>query len=253
MFAAAFKIEHGSPGDVLLRVAVDVISLCLVSLFLLAGCQAFGGADAVATIEADLTLYALESESIGAISAAEQVMVVETIAAAGTRIAKSSAVNAALGATARANHTGTPAVQAALVSAEDMGSSLEDDMMEDELDGPALESVMRVSNLSTAAEKDPDSGCAIGTVRQFSPSGELIYVTARVTALRSGTLFEVDWQYDRQTVSRRSWLADYSKSFECIWFYATPADFPFLPGRYGATLYVDGEPLGTTDFTIADN
>lgn len=222
-------------------------------MLLLAGCQAFGGTDAVATIDADLTQYAFESESIRAIEAAEQVMVVETIAAAGTRIAKSSAVNAALGATVRANHTGTPAVQAAVVSAEDMGSSLEDDMMDDEPEGAALETVMRVSNLSTAAQKDPDSGCSIGTVRQFSPGVELIYVTARVTALRSGTLFEVDWLFDGQTVSRTSWLADYSKSFECIWFYATPVDFPFVTGRYGATLYVDGEALGTTDFTIADN
>ena len=230
---------------------VGCVSLC--GLLLLAGCQAFGGGDAVATIDGDLTMFASESESIRAMGTAEQIMVVETIAAAGTRVARLSAVNAALGATVRAHHTGTPEVQVAVVSAEDMGGSLEDDMMDEAADSRALETVMRVSNLSTAEDKDPDSGCSIGTVRQFRTGEELIYVTARVTALQSGALFEVEWQYEGNTVSRSSWLADYSKSFECIWFYATPVDFPFLPGRYAATLYVNSERLGRTEFTIADN
>ena len=229
-----------------------VSCVCLGCLLLLTSCQAFSGENPVATIDADLTMYASESESIRAVGTAEQIMVVETIAAAGTRIAKLSAVNAALGATLRANQTGTPEIQVAVVSAEDMGSSLENGMMDDEAGQSGPESEMRVSNLSTAESTDPDSGCSIGTARQFSRGSELIYVTARVTALQSGTLFELEWAYDGRTVSRTSWLADYSKSFECIWFYATPVDFPFLPGRYTATLIVNGEPLGTTEFTIAE-
>lgn len=236
----------------MIRSSTLVSCVCLSGLLLLTGCQAFSGDDPVATIDADLTMYASESESIRAVSTAEQIMVVETIAAAGTQIAKLSAVNAALGATLRANHTGTPEIQVAVVSAEDMGSSLEDGMMDDEAGQSGPESVMRVTNLLTAESTDPDSGCSIGAVREFSPSGELIYVTARVTALQYGTLFEVEWQYDRRTVSRTSWRADYSKSFECIWFYATPEAFPFLPGPYTATLFVNGAPLGTTEFTIAD-
>lgn len=219
---------------------------------MLTSCQAFGGENPVATIDADLTVYASESASIRAVGTAEQIMVVETIAAAGTRIAKLSAVNAALGATLRANQTGTPEIQVAVVSAEDMGSSLEDGMMDGEAGQSGPESVMRVSNLSTAESTDPDSGCSIGAVRDFSPSGEVIYVTARVTALESGTLFEVEWQYDERHVSRMSWLADFSKSFICIWFYATPVDFPFLPGGYTATMFVNGASIGTTEFTIAE-
>lgn len=219
---------------------------------LLTSCQAFGGDNAAATIDADLTMYASESESIRAVGTAGQIMVVETIAAAGTRIAKLSAVNAALGATLRANQVGTPEIQVAVVSAEDMGSSLDDGMMDDEAVQSTPDSLMRVSNLLTTERTDPDSGCTIGTVRDFSPSSELIYVTARVTALQNGTLFEVEWQYDGRTVSRTSWRANYSKSFECIWFYSTPADFPFLPGSYTATLFVNGEALGTTEFTIVE-
>ncbi len=228
----------------------SVSTLLFAGALMMAGCGAFSGGDAAATIDSDLTMVALESESIRVAATAEQMMVVETIVAAGTRIAEMSAVNAALGATLRAHHTGTPEVRADVVDADDMGGSLEDDMMNDEAEQGPVESAMRVSNLTTAASTDPDSGCSSGTVRQFSPSAERIYVAARVTALQSGTLFEVDWRFDARTIFRDAWLADFSRSFVCIWFYATPVAFPFLPGSYAATLYADGEALGTTEFSI---
>ena len=235
-----------------MRAPAFVGSICVIGLLMLTGCRAFSGENPIATIDADLAMYASESDSLRAVGTAEQIMAVETIAAAGTRIAKLSAVNAALGATLRANQTGTPEIQVAVVSAEDMGSSLEDGMMDDEAGQAGPESLMRVSNLLTADRTDPDSGCSIGTVREFSPSSELIYVTARVTALQKDTLFEVEWEYGGRAVSRTSWRSDYSKSFECIWFYTTPADFPFLPGPYTATLLVNGERLGATEFAIAE-
>lgn len=225
-------------------------TLCLGGLLLLAGCQALDGGEAVAVIDSDLTLIGAENDLIRAAATAEQIMVVETIVAAGTRIARLSAVNAALGATLRAHHTGTPEVQAVVVSAEDMGSSLEDDMMGDESEQKPLDEAMRVSDLSTARSTDPDSGCSNGPVSQFSPSAERIYVTARVTALQAGTLFEVDWQFNGRSVYQVEWLADFSRSSVCIWFYATPVAFSFLPGSYAATLYADGEALGTTEFAI---
>lgn len=236
---------------VVARIPFSLNTLGFVGMLMLASCQAFGPGNSVATIDADLTMYSLEREALRVAATAERIMVVETVVAAGTRIARISAVNAALGATLRANYTGTPEVRAVVVSAEDMGSSLEDDMMDDEPDQSAVEAAMRVSNLSTAASIDLDSGCSSGTVREFRSSGERIYVTARVTALQIGSFFEVDWQFDGRALYRVSWLADYSKSFECIWFYATPVDFPFLPGSYEATLYADGEALGTASFTIA--
>lgn len=227
--------------------------LCFSGALALSGCDAFGAGDAVATIDTDLTMHALEVQSIRAAATAEQMAAVETIVAAGTRIAQASAANAALGATLRAHQTGTPEVRAVVVSAEDMGGSLEGDMM-DAGDGQARpDAAMSVSGLSTAASTDPESGCSSGAVTEFSPGAASIFVTARVTALRTGTLFEVDWKRDQRTLSSTTWLADYSKAFECVWFYATPSDFPFLPGSYAATLYVNGEALGTTEFNIAND
>ena len=198
-------------------------------MLLLTSCQAISGDDPVATIDADLTMYASESDSIGAVGTAEQMMAVETIAAAGTRIAKSSAVNAALGATLRANHTGTPELRVAVVSAEDMGSSMEDGMMDDEAVRTAPESVMRVSDLSTAESTQLDNGCSTGIVSQFSPGSELIYVTARVTALQNGTLFGVEWQYDGRAVSHMSWLADFSNRLYAYGFLRRLRTFRFYP------------------------
>ena len=103
--------------------------LSRLALLLLAGCQALSSGESVATIDSDLTMYASEDESIRAAATAEQSMALETLVVAGTRVAEMSAENAALGATLRANFTGTPEVRAVVVSAEDMGSSLEDDMM----------------------------------------------------------------------------------------------------------------------------
>ena len=218
---------------------------------MIAGCAAVGGGGSIATIDADLTVVAFENESIGAAATAEQDMVVATVAAAGTRIARLAAVNAALGATLRAHHTGTPEVRAVVVSADDMGDSLEGGMMEGEAEGEPPVEAMRVANLSTAAGLDRDSGCSTGAVARFSAGAERIYVTAEVSALPIGTLFEVDWRNVSRSLYRGSWLSDFSRSFVCIWFYATPVDFPFTPGNYAATLFADGAALGTTEFAIA--
>lgn len=250
MFSAEYCAQrYCLEGEALVRRITS--ALCLGGLLLLAGCQALSGDDAVAEIDTDLTEYAAENDSIRAAATEEKVMAVETIAAAGTRIARLSAVNGALGATLRAHHTGTPEVRAVVVSAEDMGSSLDDDMMDDETAQRPLDSTMRVTDLSTARGTDPGSGCSSGPVSQFRPSDEHIYVTARVSALQSGTLFEVDWLFNGRSVYRVEWLADFSRSSVCIWFYATPVAFPFLPGDYAATLYADGEAQGVTEFSIA--
>ncbi len=198
-------------------------------------------------------MYAAESDMIRAAATAENNMALETVAAASTRVAELSVVNAALGATLRANYTDTPEVEAVVVSAADMASPLEDDMMDDpEADQPAA-GQMEVSDLSSAAGLDSNSGCSSGTVRQFSPQVPEIYVTARVTELRAGAVFQVSWFRGDAMVAETNWQATYSKSFECIWFYVSPEDFAFTPGSYSATLTVDGNVRGSVTFEILIN
>lgn len=224
-----------------------------IASILLVGCSSLVASDSVATIGADLTMYASESEMIRAAATVESNMAIETVMAASTRVAELSVLNAALGATLRANYTGTPAVEAVIVSADDMGSSLDDDMMDYTTEGEPQAALMEVSHLSTATGIDSNSGCSSGTVRQFDPSVPEIYVTARVTALRSGTRFQVIWFRGQALIYEVGWESTYSKPFECIWFFATPEDFPFTPGEYSATMTVDGLELGSTSFDILTN
>ncbi len=219
---------------------------------ILAGCQAFSGGDSFATIDAELTIIRSESESIRASATAERSMAINTVAAASTRVAELSAINAALGATLRANYTDTPEVREVVVSAEDMGSSMDDAKLDDAAQPDLLAGDMLVSNLATAAETNISSGCSSGLVSQFSPTAQRIYITAQVSALQAGTVFSVDWLRQNEALYSLSWQAEESKPFECIWFYVTPSDFAFAPGEYQAIMYADGLELGGAAFSILD-
>ena len=58
------------------RLATMVLFLAMISL---AGCEAFSSNDSVATIGADLTMYAVEGDEIRIAATAEQEMVVANI------------------------------------------------------------------------------------------------------------------------------------------------------------------------------
>lgn len=220
----------------------------LLSLLLLTGCQALTSTDNSAALIAEMTYFLTEAAAIQQAAAIDQTRAVSTLAAASTQAAEAASVNAALAATISAGFTATPPIRAVIVSAADMSSSLGMDMMDDR---PANDDVqMRVSNAATARRVNPNNGCASGNVVQFNSDDERIYVTARVSPLANETDFVVDWLYENRVVYRSSWQADYSAAAECIWFYATPSDFPFLPGAYAAALYVNGRPEPSIPFSI---
>lgn len=221
----------------------------LLSLTLLAGCQAFTGSDDSGTLAAEMTLFVTEAASIQQAAAIDQTRSVETLTAAGGTVAAVSVVNLALAATVKAGSTAPPAIRAVVVSAADMSSSLDMEMMDDSASDDGL-AAMRVSDIAAARRVNRGNGCSSGSVTQFSSDDERIYVTARVAGLRNGTNFVVDWFYEERAVYRSSWQADYSAPFECIWFYAVADDFSFLPGGYTATLYVNGEAEPPTRFSI---
>ena len=75
-------------------------------------------------------------------------------------------------------------------------------------------------------------------------------MTALVTALRTGTTFQVNWYRGENPIYGVTWQSLYSKSSECVWFFATPEDFAFTPGNYTAKMIVDGVDLGSTTFDI---
>ena len=222
----------------------------LLLLLLAAGCQAFTGNDALATIDISLTDLAAERERIHVAATADRNMAVATVAAAGTRVAQLSRVNAALAATLRPSYTATPVLRAVVVSADDMGSSLADGTLDDAPPSQALLAT-QVSSLAMAARTNVHDGCADAPQTTFTTAAERIYLTGQVSNLRAGTQFSSLWRYEGQEVYNHAWRAEASRDFLCIWFYATPADFAFRAGDYTAQLYVDGALAGAVPFAIA--
>ncbi len=217
----------------------------------LAGCQPLASENIAAPIDANATIFVLEMTALQRAADLDQAQSGATISAGGTRVAELSKVNAALGATLRAAFTPTARIREVVVRAEDMGGSLEQGMMDDMPDNENGTTGMRIVDLTTANNVYPNSGCSTGQASRFDPGSERIYVTARVEGLLPDTNFEVDWRSGDRVVYRVSWRATYAAESECIWFFATPGDFPFLAGNYRATLFVNGQAHSSTDFIIS--
>ena len=215
-------------------------------LLLLPACAALPGQAPPATLDSSATDWLREATAIDAAIAADGTLAAATLEAAGIAVADQSRLNAALGATVRALYTPTVAVRKVVVSVADMGSSLDQSLVDD----AAAEPGARVDSLTTARGVNQSDGCPAGITGRFPAGTSRIYATARVTDLRENTYFEMDWIYEGRVLSRLSWRATYAAAAECIWFYVAPEDFPFLPGSYRATLFVNGTASGNADFEI---
>lgn len=225
-----------------------------IMLFGLFGCQSLAGDDIPATLSNEMTAFVTESARIQETAIVEQTHAVETLQVSSTLVADAAGVNVALAATLQSNLAPTPEMRAVVVRPDDMGDSLEGEMMDEELDFDGGSDVVtgdvQVNNLGTARSVSNANGCSNGNVTQFTDTDERIYVTARVSDLTNGVTFSVDWTFEERLVYRSSWTADYSAQSECIWFYMTPDDAAFLPGTYSITMFVNGQALPSQLFTI---
>lgn len=223
----------------------------LFAMIMLASCQSFAGDDTSATLSFEMTAFVTESAMIQETAVIEQTDVVATIQSAGTQVAQSSDVNLVLAATLQANIVPTTGVRSVIVNASDMGSSLEGEMMDEaSLSDTVISGDLAVSNLGTGESVRASDGCSNGIVSQFNTGEDRIYFTARVSNLQRGVNFSLDWVYEERLIYRSSWTADYQAQSECIWFYMTPDDAPFVPGVYTVTLFVDGQSVGSQSFSI---
>lgn len=223
--------------------------LLILLLVGLTGCGSIAGDDVSVTLSSEITAFATEASMLQQSAFEEQTLAVETLQAAGTDIADASQVNAVLAATVQLNVVPTTARREVIVNPSDMGNSLDTEMMADDMIEVGS-TEMQVSNLGTASEVRTSDGCSNGNVTQFTDNDERIYFTARVDGLRNGTNFSLDWIFEERLVYRSVWVADYSAGSECIWFYMTPDDAPFLSGTYTVTLFVNDVALSPQQFAI---
>lgn len=224
----------------------------ILMMGLLASCQSFAGEDVSATLSYDMTAFVTESAMIQTTAIVEQTEVVATLQTVGTVVAESSNVNMILAATLQSNIVPTPAIRSVVVNPDDMGSSLDTEIMDDGefADTEPVVGNLSVDNAGTANSVRSSDGCSNGNASQFPADEDQIYFTARVNNLQTGINFSVDWVFEERLVYRSSWTSDYSAQSECIWFYMTPDDAPFLPGVYSVTLFIDGQSISTQSFSI---
>ena len=224
---------------------------CLALLMMgLTGCRAIAGDDVSVTLASEMTAFATEVAVIQQAGQLEQTLAVETLQASGTNVADASRVNAVLAATVQSNAIPTLQMREVIVNPDDMGSSLDTEMMDDE----TIEIIpddMQVRNLGIAKDVRSSDGCTNGNVTQFTDADERIYFTAQVIGLQNGANFSLDWLFEERLIYRSVWIADYSANSECIWFYMMQDDASFLPGVYTVTLFVNDNALPSQQFSIS--
>jgi hypothetical protein len=215
----------------------------------LTGCQSIVGEDISVTLSTEMTAFATEVSMIQQEAQSEQTLAVETLQASGTSVADASNINAVLASTVQSNVAPTISMREVIVNPDDMGDSLDTEMMDEDMTDIDSDEIL-VRNLGTAKGVRTSDGCTNGNVTQFTDNDERIYFTAQVFGLQDGTNFSLDWVFEERLVYRSVWVADYSAHSECIWFYMTPDDAPFLSGLYTVTLFMNDIAQPPQQFSI---
>ncbi|MBK9122254.1 MAG: hypothetical protein IPM16_03900 [Chloroflexi bacterium] len=192
----------------------------------MAGCAAFAGEDTAATLSARNVAAAAELTTLGDMMTAEASGMVESVSALATESAAGAGINVQLVATLMLIVTPTPELE---------GSTFDPSA----ITGP-IEVGQRLY-VSTGATTIVDSatGCVLEPRARFGPGEPRLYGTWIAYNLRAGTVFRTQWYRDDELVFTDAWTAPRDQEQICIWFYVTPQDVEFLPGRWQVRLFAD--------------
>lgn len=207
------------------------------------GCQVFNAPDVPATLQAEGAAIVAEATLIAETAQADLERIQATVEAGETQIAEMNSVNQQLLATARALIPPTPA--RAVGSAPEVA-----DMPMGEMNFGNVVTTEFLNTGVTSSIRNSD-GCANSLQNQFTQSVERIYVTTRATQIRAGTVMTVEWTYEGQVVFRDDWTVSRDAVDFCLWYFITPDDVAFSPGRWSVQLFADGRAVPpAVDFVI---
>ena len=104
------------------------------------------------------------------------------------------------------------------------------------------------------AEGVGEDDCATARMLEFSTDITEIYVVAQAFDIIPGMRITSQWRdASGELLAEFDFVPDFAINSECIWFYAEPSDFDFIPGSYTVTLLVNGEDQNaTTTFQIVE-
>lgn len=84
--------------------------------------------------------------------------------------------------------------------------------------------------------------CPVGVTNTFSVNSARIYIVARAVGVQSGTRLGSIWQKaDGTPLVQFDFTPNFNIRDACIWFFATPDDFPFEAGNYTVILTVNDQ------------
>lgn len=212
-------------------IRLGIVVVCL----LVSACQVLNAPNVPGTLIAENTAYAAEASAIPLSIGGTAVAVAETAIAAETQIAEMNSVNRQLFATLVAVIPPTPRPQISTEGIVEVTTVASGDVV-------APDGAVLVELAVTDRKRDSD-GCADGTSSQFSVNTPIIYATTRATAIRSGAVVSVEWQYQGQAISSGSYTLPTDQSNFCIWFPLDPANVAFTAGQWSVQFLLDGQTM----------
>jgi hypothetical protein len=209
----------------------------------LAACQSIAGDNVPATLEYELTAYATQAVSLRQSAQLQRTEIASTVDASLTQVAQYRAYNAELVVTVRAGQVPTPE---RLIAAPD-GGTIPLEMLN------TSDGVMRFMQVGTAGYVDPNTRC-FDSHQTFFRVGQFnsVYLTALGVNVQSGTRLQVNWIYNGDLVHQSAWVAPQFFERTCVAIELTSNQVIFAQGDWSATLFVNGEPINPSAFTILE-
>ncbi len=227
---------------------------CLLML-LASACQAVGGQNPAATLEANNNVFLAEATNLAMTANANGTQVMATAQVIQTQVMQVNTVNQHLLATVIAGSSPTPRVvvgNADPSSSNSMptGGGQIGDVPVQSSDGSTVGA--QFTQIGTASSVRNSDGCADGLQNQFSSDASQIYITAQAFNLPAGTMMSAEWSSNGTVlVTNSPWTVDQNYDDICVWFFISQEDTPFTPGEWSARLLANNVPIEpAASFTI---
>lgn len=228
----------------------------LLSLWIVSACGALSGVDTPATLQAEVTEFALESTDIAQTLSAQATSAFQSAEMARTEVIFLDGVNQQLAATMRAASPPTQQVisDQAIVT-PGMNAPLPDQFTPTpNSDGGQVVSSPdsnQLTEIGAALAVRESDDCAVGLQTQISASSPRIYATTRILNALNGTQVSAAWNYAGDTVyTNTAYEIPRDDDDFCLWFYIEPTDVAFTPGDWSIQFMVNGVAQPLSSFSI---
>lgn len=221
---------------------------CAVLAFGLAACSSFATDDPAATLRAEREGYVLEATAIADSALAQRTQVLETAAAAQTRVGQIEAANTLLLATLRAAVPPTQQIisdtgvvtPGQVATPAPLGAEQAVTALPGAGDVPAgSQFVETITALSVRAS----DGCVDVAMTNFAADIGRIYIVTRAQTIAGGTVMRVEWAYQGTPTFSEEFTVSSSSENYCLWFYIEPTADVLSAGDWSVQLFADGVPI----------